>query len=118
MLRLRGTGRVVQDHRVNARQQPGVSRRLSPTTATDHVSTLGPPVPPPVATGSVVFDASPALGMLPVRRRRTHMRYVQDADQHRATVTVMDAVITVERSPNCCDDVVAAAPVGRRLTRI
>jgi len=56
--------------------------------------------------------------MLQVRRRHTDMRYVQDADQHRATVTVMDAVITVERSPNCCDDVVAAAPVGRRLTRI
>jgi len=30
----------------------------------------------------------------------------------------MDAVITVERSPNCCDDVVAAAPVGRRLTLV
>jgi hypothetical protein len=30
----------------------------------------------------------------------------------------MDAVITVERSPNCCGDAVAAAPVGRRLTLV
>jgi hypothetical protein len=56
--------------------------------------------------------------MLQVRRRRTDMRYVQDADPHRATVTVMDAVITVEHRPNCCGDAVAAAPLERRFTRI
>jgi len=46
------------------------------------------------------------------------MRYVQDADPHRATVTVMDAVSTVEHRPNCCGDAVAAAPLERRFTRI
>jgi len=46
------------------------------------------------------------------------MRYVQDADPHGATVTVMDAVITVEHSPKCDGDTVAAALAGHRLARI
>lgn len=75
-------------------------------------------MPPPVDTGSVVFDASPALGMCPVRTPPRHMRYVQDADPHGATVTVMDAVITIEHSPKCEGDAVAAALAGHRLTRI
>jgi hypothetical protein len=100
---------------VNSRQQPGLSRRRSATITTDHVLDARFAPGPRVDTGSVVLDASPALGMRSARTPQQHMRYVQDADPDRNTVAVMDAV---RLSRTRCGDAVVAALAGHQLTRI
>jgi hypothetical protein len=99
---------------VNSRQQPGLSRRRFATIITDHVLDARFARGPRVDTGSVVLDASPALGMRSARTPQQHMRSVQDADPDRPTVAVMDAV---RLGRTRYGDAVVAALAGPQLTR-